>query len=80
MAEDGVEQRGQQQLKRLETTRICNSCSVVLIEMISTESGNGSNGVVGIPLQLLLKFDGKSVARLLRIYQRLTKKVHEPDQ
>jgi hypothetical protein len=50
----------------------------VLIEMISISSGNGRKGVVGIPLQLLLKFDGKSVARLLRIYQTLTKKVHEP--
>ena len=62
MADDGVEQRGQQELVRFEVTRTCNSCSVILREVISSPSGNGSKGVVGILLQLLLSFDEGSVA------------------
>src|SRR6266496_2829729 len=42
--------------------RTCNSCSVSLMEVISSSSGNGSNGVVDILLRLLLKMNEESVA------------------
>jgi hypothetical protein len=42
--------------------RISSLSSIQLIEMISNLSGSSSNGVVGIPLQLLLNFDERSVA------------------
>jgi len=66
------------ELTRWEMTRICNSCSVVLTAIISSPSGNGSKGVVGIPLRLLLQFDGGSVASFHSITNGFTKKVHEP--
>jgi hypothetical protein len=39
-----------------------NVKSIHLMVIIPSSSGNGSNGVVDIPLRLLLKFDGRSVA------------------
>ncbi len=42
--------------------RTCNSCSVSLIEVISSSSGNGSKGVVDSLLRLLLKMNEESVA------------------
>jgi hypothetical protein len=42
--------------------RISSSLSTQVIEIISSLSGNGSNGVVGIPLRPLLKIDERSVA------------------
>jgi hypothetical protein len=57
---------------------MCNSCSVVLTAIISSPSGNGSKGVVGIPLRLLLQFDGGSVASSQQNTSGFTKKVHEP--
>jgi hypothetical protein len=62
MADDGVEQSGQSDLVRWEVIRTCNSWSVVLMDVISSPSGNGNNGVVGILLRSLLKFDEDSVA------------------
>jgi FAD binding domain in molybdopterin dehydrogenase len=47
---------------RFETTRISSSSSTQLIEIISSVSGNGSNGVIGIPLRPLINFDERSVA------------------
>jgi len=37
------------------------------MEVISNPSGNGSNGVLGIPLQLLLKIDEESVPSSYRM-------------
>ena len=48
-----------------EVTRTCNSSFVTLIEVISSPSGNGRSGVVGILLQYLLKYDEESVASFL---------------
>jgi len=59
---DGREQIGQEQEVRLETMRISSSSSAHLMEIISSSSGNGRNGVVGIPLRLLLKVNKRSVA------------------
>jgi hypothetical protein len=78
MACDGVEQQGQEELTRLEFTRTCNSGPVELMEVISKPSGNGSKGVVGIPLHLFLSYDKDSVASSQEIFQAFTKKVHDP--
>src|SRR5450755_2385720 len=67
MADDDVEQSGQSELMRFEVTRMCNSSSVTLMDVMSSPSGNGSKGVVGIPLRLLLKSNEESVASFHRI-------------
>jgi hypothetical protein len=46
--------------------------------MISIPSGNGSQGIVGIPLQPFLMFHEKRVSRECQIFQGFTKKFHEP--
>ncbi len=53
MADEGVEQRGQGELERYEITRTSSSSGVSLSEVISSPSGKGKRGVVGIPCHLL---------------------------
>lgn len=51
------------------------------MDVISSPSGNGSNGVVGIPLQLLLNFNERSVAvfcRIARFHQKVSRALY-PD-
>jgi hypothetical protein len=56
MANEGVEQCGQSELGRCELTRRSNSSDVSLSEVISSPSGKGKSGVVGIPCHLLQHF------------------------
>jgi hypothetical protein len=53
MAEEGVEQVGQHEVWRCEVTRTSNSFGVSLMEVISSSSGKGKSGVVGISYHLL---------------------------
>jgi hypothetical protein len=53
MADEGVEQCGQGELERYEITRTSSSSGVSLSEVISSPSGKGKRGVVGIPCHLL---------------------------
>ena len=46
--------------------------------MISSPSGNGSKGIVGIPLLHFLLFNGESVASFRQYTKGFTKKVHDP--
>jgi hypothetical protein len=78
MADDGVEQSGQQEFPRFEVTRTCSSCSAALMEVISNPSGNGSHGVIGILLQLLLKIDEESVASSHSITRVSPKSIMSP--
>ena len=75
MVTDGVEQSGHGELTRFEVTRTCNSFSVTLIEVISSPSSNGSNGVVGMLLRLLLTIDEESVASFHRITRASPKSI-----
>jgi hypothetical protein len=68
---------------RFEVTRTCHSCEASLIEVISNPSGKGSNGVIGIFLQLLLKIGEESVASFSHLTKaspksRMSRKVRWP--
>jgi hypothetical protein len=49
-AVDGVAHPGQGELRRFEVTRTSSSSGVSLMDVISSPSGSGSSGVVGIHL------------------------------
>jgi len=53
MADEGVEQCGQAELERYETTPMSSSSGVSLSEVISSPSGKGKRGVVGNSCHLL---------------------------
>jgi len=53
MAEEGIAHCGQGELARYEVTRTSSSSGVSLIEVISSPSGKGNRGVVGIACHLL---------------------------
>jgi len=53
MADEGIEHCGQGELERCEVTHTSSSSGVSLIEVISSPSGKGNSGVVGIACHLL---------------------------
>ena len=53
MADEDIEHCGQGELERCEVTHTSSSAGVSLIEVISSPSGKGNSGVVGIPCHLL---------------------------
>jgi hypothetical protein len=53
MAEEGVAHCGQGELERCEVTWMSSSSAVSLIAVISSPSGKGNRGVVGIWCYLL---------------------------
>jgi hypothetical protein len=53
MADEGIAHCGQGELERCEVTLTSSSSGVSLIEVISSPSGKGNSGVVGIPCHLL---------------------------
>ena len=53
MVDEGVEHCGQGDVTRCEMTHMSSSSDVSLIEIISSPSGKGKSGVVGIPWYLL---------------------------
>jgi hypothetical protein len=53
MLDEGVEHCGQGELERCEITCTSSSSDVSLIEVISSPSGKGKSGVVGISCYLL---------------------------
>jgi hypothetical protein len=56
MADEGVAQCGQGELERCEVTWTSSSSAFSLIEVISSPSGKGNSGVVGIWFHLLQHF------------------------
>jgi len=53
MADEGIAHCGQGELARCEVTLTSSSSEVPLIEVISSPSGKGNRGVVGIACHLL---------------------------